>query len=272
MNKKRGFGILRKTERIGLALGGGFARGLAHVGVLKVLEEYGVPVHCVAGVSAGAVVGAAFASGATSAEIGRVGAAMRFRDVARWTLSRMGLAGSRPMEGLLEQLLKRSRFEDMPIPLGVVATDLASGGPAVFRDRGDVKLAVRASCSFPGVFQPIVDGDRLLVDGAVSMQVPAEICRMMGATRVISVVLPPPGWSASRAHAVSVVNRCFQIVQARAEHAWRAASDVVITPDVSKMQWNGFGSAEALIRAGEAAAVEALDSILPWVVPEAACA
>lgn len=261
-----------RTEKIGLALGGGFARGVAHVGVLRMLESYGVPLHCVAGVSAGAVVGAAFASGATAEEIGRVGTQMRFRDVARWSLNRMGLAGSGPMEGLLQRLLKRRRFEEMAIPLGVVATDLATGEAALFRGHGDIVIPVRASCSFPGVFQPVMFENRLLVDGAVSMQVPAQICRMMGATRVISVMLPPPGWEPEKANVVSVVNRCFQIVQARAEQAWRSASDVVITPEVSAVEWNGFSSATALIHAGEEAAGKAMASILRWAVPERVCA
>src|SRR5882724_2912967 len=116
-----------ETPRIGLALGGGFARGIAHVGILRVLEREGVALHCVTGVSSGAMVAAAFASGATSEEIGHVGSAMRFGDVARWSLCRLGLAGSERMARFLARMMKYQRFEDMKIPLGVVATDIQKG-------------------------------------------------------------------------------------------------------------------------------------------------
>ena len=118
---------------IGLALGGGFARGLAHIGVLRVFEQYEIPVGYIAGVSAGAIVAAAYASGSSCEEIGKVGAAMRFTDVARWSISKMGLAGSDRMDRFLSKLLKGFRFEDMRIPLGIVATDLATGEPVFFR-------------------------------------------------------------------------------------------------------------------------------------------
>ncbi len=99
--------------KIGLALGGGFARGIAHVGVLQVFERHHIPIHCIAGVSAGSIVAAAYASGTTPAEIGVAGCAMRFGDVARWSLSRMGFVVSERMKRFLERLLKQSRFENM---------------------------------------------------------------------------------------------------------------------------------------------------------------
>src|SRR4051794_10168789 len=253
--------------RIGLALGGGFAKGIAHAGVLKVLEERRIPIHCVAGVSAGSLVAAAFSSGATSHEVAGIGSAMRFSDVARWTINRMGLAGSDRMAVFLRKLLKSFRFEDMRIPLGIVATDLATGEPVVFRDRGEVTMPLRASCSYPGLFQPVRDGARLLVDGAMSMAVPSLVCRALGAPHVISVDLPSPGWKSAGANVFSVVNRCIQIVQCRTVEDWRATSDIVVTPDVASFGWNGFGKAEELIRAGEKAAREAIATIEGWISP-----
>jgi NTE family protein len=260
--------ILRPSHSIGLALGGGFARGIAHVGVLKVFEQYQIPVRYIAGVSAGAMVAAAYASGSTPDEIGKIGAAMRFADVARWCLSRMGLVASERMDLFLHKLLKNFRFEDMKIPLGIVATDLATGEPVFFHGRGEVKPPIRASCSYPGLFQPVRHDGKLLVDGAMSMEVPAALLRRMGATRVISVHLPiqqitGPGPS----NMLQVVNRCFQIMQARTEHEWREHSDLVITPDVSGMEWDAFGSAEKLIQAGEIAALECIPRIKAWLDP-----
>jgi NTE family protein len=251
--------------RLGVALGGGFARGLAHIGVLSVLERNKVPIHCIAGVSAGAIVAAAYASGATTEEIAHAGCAMRFTDIARWTIARMGIAGSERMESFLRKLLKHYSFEEMRVPLGVVATDVVTGEGVVFRDRGDVVLPIRASCSYPGLFQPVRCGARLLVDGAISTEVPALLTRLLGATRVISVHLPMQGAAAMPTNMFHVINRCFQILHSRTEITWRQHSDLVIQPDVRGMEWDAFESATQLIKAGEEAATQALPQIQAWI-------
>src|SRR5690349_3163879 len=133
------------ATRLGLALGGGFARGIAHAGVLKVFERHAIPTHCITGVSAGSIVAAAYASGTTPDEIARVGCSMRFRDVARWTINRMGFMGSDRMTRFLEGVLKAHCFEAMQTPLGIVATDLCTGEPVSFRGAGDVYVPIRAS-------------------------------------------------------------------------------------------------------------------------------
>jgi len=248
-------------QRIGLALGGGFARGIAHVGVLRVLKQNQIPIHCIAGVSAGAIVAAAYASGTDPEEIAKTGCSMRFADVARWSIGRMGFAGSERMLSFLRKLLKTFRFEEMQIPLGVVATDLTTGESVLFRDKGDVGLPIRASCSYPGLFQPVRDGNRLLVDGAMSMEIPATVCRSLGATKVIAVQLPMQGPAAPPHNMFQVVNRCFQIMQNRMEESWRRYSDLVITPDVRNMQWDSFDCGTQLVEAGEKAALAALPQI-----------
>jgi NTE family protein len=254
------------SRSIGLALGGGFARGIAHVGVLRVFEQYQIPIRYVAGVSAGSMVAAAYASGARPDEIGRIGAAMRFTDVARWSISKMGLVHSERMNLFLHKLLKRFRFEEMKIPLGVVATDLATGNPVFFRGTGDVLMPIRASCSYPGLFQPLLHEGKLLVDGAMSMEVPSVMLRNMGATHVVSVHLPMQQSNGPAAsNMFQVINRCFQIMQARSEHEWRANSDMVIVPDVTGMEWDAFGSAAKLIQAGEIAALKAMPMIKAWL-------
>ena len=117
---------------------------------------------------------------------------MRFGDVARWSLSRMGFVVNERMRKFLERLLKRYRFEEMEIPLGVLATDLVTGRPVCFHGSGDVFLPVRASCAYPGLFQPVLCEGRSLVDGAISMEIGARLARQLGATHVISVHLPAP--------------------------------------------------------------------------------
>jgi len=258
-----GFGFT--PPRIGLALGGGFARGIAHAGVLKVLEENRIPVHCIAGVSAGAIVAAAYASGVTPEQIGRIGCAMRFTDVGRWSLGRLGLVGSERMNRFLERLLKVYRFEQMRFPLGVLATDLATGKSVSFSGEGPVFDPIRASCSYPGLFHPVRYHGRMLVDGAMSMEIPAALARQLGATHVISVHLPVRGPVAEPSNVFQVVNRCFQIMQSQTESGWRNETDLIIAPDVRGVDWDAFARGTELIRAGEAAALAALPKIREWL-------
>ena len=241
--------------RIGLALGGGFARGIAHAGVLRVLEQHHIPIHCITGISAGAIIAAAYASGATPEEIARTGCSMRLRDVACLSLGGLGLAGSRPMNRFLERALSTYRFEEMRIPLGVVATDLSTGEPVSFAGTGEVFDPIRASCAYPGLFEPVQHHGRLLVDGAMSMGVPAALARQLGATHVISVWLPGGVPDAPPTNIFQVVSRCFQIMQSRLDDGWRSETDVEIAPDVRGVDWNAFGRGSQLVQAGENAAL-----------------
>ena len=250
--------------RIGLALGGGFARGVTHVGVLRVLEKHKIPIHCISGVSAGAIVASAYASGTSLAEIERLSRSMRFKDVAGWTISMLGLARSERMDKFLDRALSVKKFEEMPIRLAVVATDVRSGAATVFRDFGDVKEPVRASCCYPGLFQPVRYKGRLLVDGAIAMDLPAEPLLSLGATHVISVSLPTPLEVDDPANLLAVVNRCFQILQRRTEYEWRKHSALVLEPEVSKVGWDDFEKAGDMIAAGEAATEAAMPQILSW--------
>jgi NTE family protein len=254
--------------RIGLALGGGFARGIAHAGLLRAFERHRIPIHCVAGVSAGAVVAAAYASGTTADEIVCVGRSMRFSDVGRWRPGRLGLFSSAAMAGFLGRLLKTDRFESMRVPLGVLATDLSTGEPIIFSTAGSVVDPVRASCAYPGLFQPVQSHGRLLVDGAMSMCVPAALARQLGATHVISVALPPAVPPGQPSNLFQVLSRCLQIMQRHADDRWRAESDLVIAPEVSDVEWHRFDRAESLIEAGERAATVAVSAIRRWLALE----
>ncbi len=135
-----------KEPTVGLALGGGFARGLAHIGVLKVFEEEKIPIHIVGGTSVGAVIGAAYCGGIGAREMAEIASLVRFKDFARWTLSRYGLASNDRMAGFLERVLKVKTFEELRLPLAVTATDFVSGEPVVFTS-GPLVDPVRASCA-----------------------------------------------------------------------------------------------------------------------------
>ena len=261
MNRSRQW--IRGEARIGLALGGGFARGIAHAGVLRVFEREGIPIHAISGVSSGAIAAAAFASGCSSFEIELAARAMQLSGVESLASFAMG--------DFLRSLLKKVHFEHMQIPLAIVASDLTAGAPVIFKEKGDVLLPIHASCAYPGVFPPVRYMNHCLVDGMVSMDVPAAPLRRMGATRVISVVLPSPTETINPQDMQSVVRRSFQIMTARNGSHWRRSTDLIISPEVKDYGWNAFDSAEQLIEAGERAAEAALPQILKWLpIPAAA--
>jgi NTE family protein len=262
---RSGLGDKSREPRIGLALGGGFARGIAHIGVLRALEKNNIPIHAVAGVSSGAMVAAAMAGGSSADEIQQIALSMKFRDVARWTVNPLGLAGNDRMISFLARLLKISRFEDMRIPLAVVATDLMRGTSVTFHGKGDVVAPIRASCSYPGLFLPMRYEGRLLVDGFVSMEVPAAPLLQMGADRVISVAIPNQEGTLDYGNMLSVISRCFQVMSARTENSWRRYSNVVICPPVADMAWDSFASATKLIELGEQAAMAQMPTIKKWL-------
>lgn len=256
------------ATRVGLALGGGFARGVAHIGVLRAFEHANIPIYAIAGVSAGSVVAACYASGRSSDDIEEIAMGMKFRDVARWTVDWLGVLDSERMEPFLRKSLRVNRFENMRIPLAVVASDLRSGTPAVFRKYGDVVTPVRASCSYPGLFKPVDCGGRLLVDGMVAMEVPAKPLFEMGATHVVSVYLPAEEESVDPLNLVAVVNRCFQLMSGRMESEWRRHSDAVIMPRVADVSWDSFENVRSTIAAGERAAELVIPQIRGWFEAE----
>jgi NTE family protein len=165
------------------------------------------------------------------------------------------------MGDFLRGLLKTTNFEDMRIPLAIVASDLTAGAPVVFKDRGDVLMPIQASCAYPGLFPPVRYMDHCLVDGMVAMDVPAAPLRRMGATHVVSVMLPSAAETIDPRNMQSVVRRSFQIMMERNGSHWRRASDVVITPEVK----DSFGDMRQMIEAGERAAEAALPQILKWL-------
>jgi NTE family protein len=241
--------------RLGLALGGGFARGIAHAGVLRVFEREGIPIHAISGVSSGAIAAAAFASGCSSEEIERAAQSIQLTSVES-------------LGAFVMALLKQVKFEEMSIPLAIIASDLTAGAPVIFKERGDVLMPIRASCAYPGIFPPVRYMNHCLVDGMVSMDVPAAPLRRMGATHVVSVVLPPTEITDPQ-NMQSVVQRSFQVMTARNGAHWRRSSDLVISPDVRDSGWSlGWSSREIarqMIEAGIRAAQAVMPQILKWM-------
>jgi NTE family protein len=252
---------------IGVALGGGFARGIAHIGVLKVLEEEGIPVRIVAGTSVGALIGACYCSGLSVDELEGVARSVRFTTFARWTLSRCGFASNDRMISFLTRTLKTKSFEDLRVPLAVTATDFNTGEGVVFHS-GSVIDPIRASCAYPGMFLPVEIRGRYLVDGMLSHPVPTRPLREMGADRVIGVHLKG-SWASSGPprHLFDVIGQSFAIAQDAMATVWRSAADLVVEPDVAGFGYDDFKRAGDLIQVGESAMRKALPEVRKWLQP-----
>ncbi len=252
---------------LGLALGGGFARGIAHVGVLKVLEEEQIPISYIAGTSVGALIGAAYCSGLSPAELEEVATQVRFKHLARWTLSRYGFASNQRMIGFLTRILKVKTFEELRIPLAITATDFSTGEGVLFQS-GPLIDPVRASCAYPGMFLPVKIEGRLLIDGMLAHTVPTRPLRQMGAERVLAVHLKGK-WNRNDGprHLFDVIGQCFAIAQDMNSTQWKQAADLVIEPDVNGYKYDAFEHSAELVRAGELATRAALPEIRKWLQP-----
>ncbi len=251
---------------MGVALGGGFARGLAHLGVLKVFGENQIPIDALAGISVGSIIAVAFAAGSTLEEMVEEARKIRWKSFARWTVARMGLATNERMEGFLHRALHCSTFEGLRVPVAVVATDLSTGEAVTFR-RGELIPPLRASCSFPGLFVPIEYQGRMLVDGAMTGAVPVGPLRDFDVDTIIAVYLKADGPRHAPTNIFQVVGEAFQIAQSRNEATWRKSCDLVIEPEVSDFNWDDFERADDLIVAGERAARQVLPALRALVQP-----
>jgi len=245
--------------KVGVALGGGFARGIAHLGVLSVLEEEGIPVDYLAGTSAGAMLAIAYASGHPIHEIVEQARATRFKDFGNWKLSWLGLASNQKLAHYPRKFLGVSTFEELRIPLAIAATDLGSGEPVYFKS-GPLGPALRASCAYPGMFVPVEVDGRMLVDGFLAAPVPVDALRKMGADVVIAIFLEAAN-NRRPTSIVDVIGLSFAILQRHADLEWRRTADVVVEPIVKDFLWDDFEKTSELIAAGEIAGRAALPKI-----------
>src|SRR5690348_7714948 len=253
-----------ERPRIGLALSGGAARGMAHAGVLRALVENNIPIDCIAGTSAGSIVGGAYAAGLSMDEIAEMGRKMRWRHVGRPTISHLGLQSNKRLERFMRARLPVTRFEELKIPFAAVATELKTGAAVVMRDEGDVPFAIRASCTIPGVYVPARDQDgRLLVDGGMVAVLPVTMTRELGADIVIAVDVNGAG-STFIGPDRSVIGVLFQsilMVLKNASQYQRELADFVITPKIAHIRWDEIRRADELMEAGYQSGLESLPQI-----------
>ncbi len=254
--------VLRTPPRIGLALGGGAARGFAHVGVIQVLEEAGIRPSLVSGTSAGSLVAALYASGKTGAQLQTIAETMEEATIADWTLqvfTRGALRGEALAKYVNAQVGQKP-IEALPMPLGIVATDLNSGNDIVFQ-RGDTGTAVRASSAVPAIFQPVKIGNHEYVDGGLVSPVPVRAARKMGAELVIAVDISSPPESASAAGTIDILLQTFTIMGKSINSLELQSADLVVRPQLQGISSADFGARKRSIEAGRQAMLAALPQL-----------
>ena len=249
--------------KVGLALAGGFARGIAHIGVLRAFRDAGVPIDCVAGTSVGALIGAGFCSGVSLEKMQEIGQSTTFADFGRWTPSWLGLATNQRMEKYLARMTPATTFAELKTPLAISATDI-NAGVTIYYLNGSLAAPLRASCAYPGLFVPIQYEGRTLVDGFLTAPVPVEGALIQGADFVIAVYLEAGGIDNPRTF-VDIISRSFNIIQKHTDVTWRQQADVIIEPDVSSFAWDDFTKTPELVAAGEAAAMNAIPEIVAFL-------
>lgn len=251
------------AKKVGLALSGGGARGFAHVGVLKALVEHKVPIDLIAGTSAGSFVGAAFAAGMSVDEIVEVGKQISWFGVAGFSYSPKGFLSNAAMKGFIERTFPVTRFEDLRIPFTAVACDLETGEEVCLKGEGDLTHAIRASCAIPGVFVPVSDDGRQLVDGGVVSPIPTRAVRKMGADVIIAVDLITCGatyWGSPSTLIGTFFQSAMIMLRTTSKHQHYRA-DVVIEPAISHIRPDEIAKRDELVELGYKSVIDSLDQI-----------
>lgn len=246
-----------RPPKIGLALGGGAARGFAHIGVIQVLEEAGIRPELVVGTSAGSLVAAMYAAGRSGAELARIALAMDESAITDWSFPGRGLIRGEALARYVREQTGGKSIEQLPLPLGIVATDLDSGEAVLFQ-RGDPGVAVRASSAVPAVFQPVKIGTREYVDGGLVSPVPVRFARQMGAELVIAVDISTAPDGNPTGDMMRLLLQTFAIMGRSINRFELKEADVVLRPKLRGFSGADFTVRRQTIDAGREAALAAL--------------
>lgn len=245
---------------VGLALGSGGSRGFAHIGVLEVLEEEGIPIDFIAGSSVGAVIGTLAALGRTADDLKQLASLFRRKYYIDFTVPKMGLVSGKRLEELFYMLTKGETLENLDTPVTVVTTDLNSGERVLFTE-GSIAKALRASISIPGIFVPVRYDDYLLVDGGVIDRVPAKITTDMGADLVIAVDVSYFPESPSTSSIYDVIMQSMEIMARELVKAKKINADILMKPIIQGNNAIVFDDTESLIQQGREEALRQLPQI-----------
>jgi NTE family protein len=255
--------VARKV-RIGLALGGGAARGFAHIGVIKALEAQGIVPDIVVGTSAGSVVGSMYASGYNGFTLQKMALEMDEASISDWALpffsKSPGVLKGEALQAYVNKAVHGQPIEKLKIPFGAVATDLKTGQPILFR-RGNTGMAVRASSAVPSVFQPVSIGGKTYVDGGLVAPVPVRFAKEMGAEFIIAVNISSATEAQATASSLDVLMQTFTIMGQRLNQHELKDADVVITPALGAMGSADFNGRNLAVLAGEQAAASVMPQL-----------
>lgn len=247
--------------KIGLALSGGAARGIAHIGVLKALSEAQIPIDMIAGTSSGALIGALYASGLDVKTIERVALGLKWKEFADFTLPRMGLISGKGIEKFILEHTKIKNFRELKIPLTVIATDLITEKEIVFKE-GPLARIVQASCSLPGIYTPVQYKNMLLVDGGIINVLPTDVLPKMGADFVIgadvntkATINPEPR------NVFQVILQSWDTISREGAKRARKDADLVIYPEIGDISKVDLKRARELLQAGYQATKEVIPQL-----------
>lgn len=255
--------LRRRRPKIGYALGGGAVRGAAHLGALTVLEKAGIVPDCIAGTSAGAIVGGGYAAGVPIEEMSRLAHATTWRDVASVSLP-VGLSvfDTSPLRGWIAEAIGDVTFPELRIPFSAVACNIADGSEVVLHE-GSVVCAAQASSAIPGLFSPVRAGAMLLVDGGLVQNLPVSAVRQMGADIVIAIDVSPRLREENvPQNLADVVTSTLAIVAGNTQVTSRRDADFLIQPDIGRFRPWDFSAMAEIEQAGQRAAEEVIGSIL----------
>lgn len=253
-----------RKVKVGLALGGGAARGFAHIGVIKALEANGIMPDLVVGTSAGSLVGALYAAGNNGSALQKMAIDMDEGAISDWSVpffsGPTGVLKGEGLQNYVNRAVQGQPIEKLKMPFGAVATDLRSGRPILFR-RGNTGAAVRASSSVPGVFKPVRIGTIDYVDGGLVSPVPASFARKMGADFVIAVNISAQPEVQPASGAFEILLQTFAIMGQSLNQYELQQADIVIRPELASMKGSDFQSRGKAITAGERAAIAAIPEL-----------
>jgi len=254
---------LFKKKKVGLVLGGGVARGIAHIGVIKVLRSYEVPIDYIAGTSAGSLIAAVYASGMDISLLEEIVMRIKWSDFFKLTLFRPGFMSPEAIEEFVVKYIGDINFSDLKIPFAAVATDIRTGEKVIL-NKGQVARAVAASATFPGVFAPEALGGKYLIDGGIASNVPVDLARQMGAEYVIaSDVIPEKSIRVLPSEAMQVLGRSLDLIlkKLHREEARRADALIELEMEGEDIWHLDLHKAKKLITAGEIAAHRLINRI-----------
>lgn len=253
---------MHHRRKLGLALSGGGSRGSAHAGVLRALEAAGIVPDYIAGTSSGAIAGAFYAAGVSLARQMAFVEQLRWRSLRMLGMPRMGFFHSSEMERYLGRVLGNVRFEDLRVPLAVVATEFRTARPVIFRT-GSVARALTASSAIPVVFSPVLDGESVLVDGGLTDNLPTQVCRGMGAEIVLGVnVVSDFGTARHYRNLFDVAMGTLDLLVKDSTERGAEAADLCLVPTVGHCHPSDLSRPGELLRCGEAAMRGALPKLM----------